>query len=745
MQLIISEKPAAAEKIASALGKSIRKSAGKVSYYEIPEKKIIVVPAVGHLYGLAQKVKDSKYPTFDLEWKPNYIVEKLKAAFTKPYLENIMRLAKLADDFVVACDYDVEGEVIGLNIVRFACGRKDAKRMKFSTLTTDDLREAYQNLSPTLDWGQAEAGETRHWLDWWWGVNLSKAATNALAEQSHKYQTLSIGRVQGPSLALLTKRELEIQAFKPVPYWQISILLNIAGQKLEALHKEEKFFDGKKAKAVFEKVKDKPALAVAIETSKQKVNPPVPFDLTSLQIEAHRLFGINPKQTLEVAQELYTGAYISYPRTSSQKLPQQLNLKKVLTHLAMQPEYVKLAQKVLAAGNLKPNEGKKTDPAHPAIYPTGEIPKKLEAWRANIYDLIVKRFFAVFGEPGERETTTVTFDIEHESFILKGIRTTVQGWLELYAPYGKREETELPKIMKGQHYSEKSKIEEKKTEPPKRFTQASLIKELERESLGTKATRAGIIDTLYQRGYVKGESIEVTPLGLQIISTFTKYAPAILDQELTRNFEEDLEKIREHKQKMSVVLEHAKQVLIEITNKFRLHKENIGKELLAAAQETSLEKWKEKKAAETLMICPKCKIGEIIIRKSWASGKRFLACNKYPDCKTTFPLPQNGMLKILTTMCKHCNIPLIMVINKGKRPWEFCPSPTCPTKEDYYNKKAVQIVEQGILHEKTARTAATATAKTAVAKTARVKPLDLKQPKPAKEHKPKPAKDKPQP
>jgi len=678
MQLIISEKPAAAEKIAAALGKSIKKVLGKASYFEVPEKKIVVVPAVGHLFTLAQKEKGWKYPVFDLEWKPTYETE--KAAFAKPYLENIKKLAKQADDFVVATDYDIEGEVIGLNIVRFLCGQKDAKRMKFSTLTAGDLKEAYQNLSPTIDWGQAEAGETRHWLDWWWGVNLSKAATDSLFLQTHHYQTLSIGRVQGPALAVLAKRELEIQQFKPVPYWQISILLAIAGQKLEALHKEEKFFDENKAKEIFEKIKDKTATVASTETATQKVNPPVPFDLTSLQIEAYRLFKINPKQTLEVAQELYTAAYISYPRTSSQKLPPQLNLKKIITHLAMQPDYAKLAQKVLKGG-MKPNEGKKTDPAHPAIYPTGEIPKTLGAWQAKIYDLIVKRFFAVFGEAGERETTTITFEIEKEPFILKGIRTTYPGWLELYAPYGKREETELPKLAKGQTFAQKSKIDNKQTEPPKRYTQASIIKELEKQSLGTKATRASIVDTLYQRGYVKDASIQVTPLGLQIIATFTKYAPDILDEKLTRHFEKDMEKIREHKQKMQVVLENAKKLLIDITNKFKLHINEIGRELVAAVRET-------RKEAETLMMCPNCKIGEIRIITSKATGKRFLACNKYPDCRTTFPLPQGGLLKITEKVCKHCNIPMIMVINKGKRPWEFCPSPQCPTKAEYAAKHA---------------------------------------------------------
>jgi DNA topoisomerase-1 len=672
MQLIISEKPAAAEKIAAALGKSTKKVLNKVAYFEIPDKDIIVVPAVGHLFTLAQKEKTWKYPVFDLEWKPTYETE--KAAFAKPYLENIKKLAKGAEEFVVATDYDIEGEVIGLNIIRFLCNQKDAKRMKFSTLTAGDLKDAYEGISPTLDWGQAEAGETRHWLDWWWGVNLSKAATDALFLQTHKYQTLSIGRVQGPSLAILAKREIEIQQFKPVPYWQISILMNLDNQKFEALHKEEKFFDEKRAKQVFDKIKDMPATVSTVDTSRQNVTPPTPFDLTSLQIEAYRVFRINPKQTLEIAQVLYTAAYISYPRTSSQKLPSQLNYRKLLTNLAMQPEYSKLAQRILANKNLKPNEGKKSDSAHPSIYPTGEIPKSLNTYQKKIYDLIVKRFLAVFADSATRETTAITFDVEEEPFILKGTRTVEQGWQEFYAPYVRKEEIELPKLAKGQEFAPKSKNVKKQTEPPKRYTQASIIKELEKRSLGTKATRASILDTLYQRGYVTGTSITVTPLGLQIVQTFTKYASDILDEKLTRHFEKDMEKIREQKQKKEVVLEEAKKLLIKITNGFKLHINEIGRELVAAVRETRRE-------AETLMTCPNCKIGDIRVITSKASGKRFLACNKYPDCRTTYPLPQSGLLKMLDKQCKDCNTPMIMVISKGKRPWEFCPNPGCPGKK----------------------------------------------------------------
>ncbi len=685
-QLIIAEKPAAAQKIASALGKSSRQTLGKIGYFEVSadKKTILVVPAVGHLYTLAQKEKGYKYPVFDIEWKPTSETSKT-AAFSKPYLENLKKLAKEADEFIVATDFDTEGEVIGLNIVRFACGQKDAKRMKFSTLTAGDLKEAYANILPHLEWGQAEAGETRHWLDWWYGINLSRAASDALNTATHSFTALSIGRVQGPALKILADREIEIQNFVSKPYWQLFAHVKhpVATEPLIATHERDKFWDEKEAKTIFAKVKDKPATVLSTEATKQTVNPPFPFDLTSMQIEAYRVFRIPPKKTLEIAQELYTAAYISYPRTSSQKLPPQLNYKKLLTSLAMQPEYSKLAQKILVKSLLKPNEGKKSDPAHPAIYPTGEVPSQLDSEQKKIYDLIVKRFLSVFADAGTRETTTITFDIEKEKFILKGTRTIEQGWQEFYQPYVRKEEVELPAFTNGKQYEEKTKNEEKKTEPPKRYSQASIIKELEKKSLGTKATRAEILDTLYRRNYITGMAIQVTKLGLEIIKTFQKYAPEILSEELTKKFEKEMNQIRKGKLKMPQVLDAAKEVLVKICKDFQKNKAEIGNELKTALYEA-------KRDEAFLMTCPNCKVGDIRIIISRATRKQFAACAKYPDCKTTLPLPQFALIKRADKNCQQCPYPIIKIIRKGQRPFEMCLNPQCPSKKEWNSKPVAE-------------------------------------------------------
>ncbi len=227
--LIICEKPSSAKKIAEALADSgLTKEVymRKVPFYKLKHKgeDITVVCAVGHLYTVAEKDKKGwTYPVFGVEWKASFDVNK-GSAFTKPYLQLIKREAKGKDTIVVACDYDVEGEVIGFNVVKYAGGKDDAKRMKFSTTTKADLRKAYENLLDHLDHGQAEAGVTRHELDWLFGINLSRALTLSVKHATGVFKILSSGRVQGPALKTLAEREKEIQAFVPVPYWELELL-----------------------------------------------------------------------------------------------------------------------------------------------------------------------------------------------------------------------------------------------------------------------------------------------------------------------------------------------------------------------------------------------------------------------------------------------------------------------------------------------------------------------------------------
>ncbi|HLD00563.1 MAG TPA: DNA topoisomerase I, partial [Candidatus Nanoarchaeia archaeon] len=492
VELIITEKPSSAKKIAEALadGKPIQKKSQQSSYYEITHNKkpLLVTSAVGHLYTLVESNKQGwTYPVFDIEWQPSYKTSK-ELKYVKNYIDTIALLAKKADEFTVACDYDVEGEVIGFNVVRYACKQKDANRMKFSTLTKGDLVDSYNTKMKHLDWGQAYAGETRHKLDWFYGINLSRALS-ASVKAVGSFKVMSAGRVQGPALKLLVDREREIQQFKPEPFWQIRLDGDYKTNYIEAWHQADKIFDLKKVDKIMAVVSGaQEAVVTKVERSQRQQPPPNPFNLTTLQTEAYALFKLTPKDTLAIAQTLYLAGITSYPRTSSQILDPKLGFQKILADLSKQSAYKELCTALLKLKTLKPNNGKKTDPAHPAIYPTGLAPKELKSREQKIYDLIVKRFMATFGDAAVRETMEVSLDVKKEIFVTKGTRTVKENWHVLYKPYVRLEEVSLPE-MKEKEVVTIKKIEklDKETQPPKRFNQSSIIKELEKRNLGTKA------------------------------------------------------------------------------------------------------------------------------------------------------------------------------------------------------------------------------------------------------------------
>jgi len=710
--LIIAEKPNVAKKIAYALaeGKPIRKSMNKVPYYELMRdgKKVIVAPAVGHLYTLAPKIKVYGYPIFDIEWVPVYSAEKGKS-YVRDYVKTLAALAKQADEFIVACDYDTEGEVIGYTALKYACGvdPSKAKRMKFSALTRKDLIRAWYNLEPTINFGMADAGITRHVLDWYWGVNLSRALSSALRRASGKWVVLSTGRVQGPTLKFLVEREKEIANFKPTPYWVIRMVLEKDGKKYTANYEKERILDENEAKRIVGEARKGPAFVEKIEVNQQQRKPPHPFDLGTLQREAYSAFGYSPKKTLEIAQRLYERSLCSYPRTSSQKLPKNLNFRNILQNLAKMPEYKPHAHELLGKGVLKPVEGKKDDPAHPAIYPTGEIPKPgdLSKDEQNIYDLIVRRFLSAFADPALREIMKVFIRSNNHRFILSGARTLREGWLKIYGRYVKFDEVLLPTFKEGESVNVlQIKREKKKTKPPARYSPASVIKKMEDLGIGTKATRAQILETLYSRGYIEGKrKIRVTPLGMKVVDALERSVPSIVSVELTRSFEEKMEEIMQRKIEKEKVIENAREQLTRILKEFKERELEIGKALLeklidnntkprskaSKARELSLEEQEEIKAGaesrlkkrEPLVVgkCPKCG-GDLIVRYNRRTGKRFVGCSNWPNCNVTYPLLQRGEIIPTGKVCPECGNAPIVKIKEGNREYEVCLNMECNRK-----------------------------------------------------------------
>lgn len=668
MELIVAEKPKVAEKIAMAIGEKVeKKNYGGVSYYEAVRDgtQVVIAPAVGHVYTLVEKEKSRTYPVFDIEWVPSYRASKA-AAYTKGYVELIQKLGKKADVFVSACDYDVEGSTIAYNVFRFATAIREGKRMKFSALTKTDLVEAYERRGD-FDYNNAYAGEARHILDWYYGINLSRALMSALRAAA-RYRVLSIGRVQGPALGILSDLERQIRAFVPTPYWELSINL----KNVEFMHAKGRFLDEAEADLSLKRTAPK-ALVKNVERKEQTVPPQPCFDLTSLQLEAYRLFKYSPSRTLELAQTLYEASLITYPRTSSQKIPASINLPHIISDISKNPEYAPLAKKLMEKSWLVPVQGKKDDPAHPAIHPTG-IPAKVGDAEKNLYDLVVRRFLAAFAPPATKERVRVEADAGGEPYAASGSRLVEKGWVEFYGKYYTTEDTELPAFTGGESLEVKDKKKAKKeTKPPKRYTEASLVAELEDRHLGTKATRSVIVETLFKRGYVSGKSMEVSDFGLKVCEVLQRYAPEILDENLTRKLEDEMEGIQDGKIDKDKVIQDGKDILVQILDKWKNNEAKIGSDLLVALRATE---------AQQVLVgqCDKCGKQLRIIRMKL--GRQFIGCTGYPECRNAYPLPTGALVAVTGRQCPECSKPTVNV-KKGRMRFTMCVDPNCPSKDKW--------------------------------------------------------------
>ncbi|MBU0586877.1 DNA topoisomerase I [Candidatus Micrarchaeota archaeon] len=667
----MAEKPKVAGKIAAFIGSNVvRKSVGSVGYYEttVNGKKVIVAPAVGHIFTLVEKEKSRNYPVFDIEWVPSYKADK-GAYYTRGYVELLNFLSKQADELVVATDFDIEGSLIGYNVFRFCFGKPDGKRMRFSALTPRDIKEAYSKLE-TIDLSNAYAGEARHILDWYFGINLSRALMSALIKNK-KFKIMSTGRVQGPALAILAERELEIKNFVPTPYWEVFAY----SKDTEFKHEKDRFLEEAEAKSAFEKI-GKEGKIDSVEKEEKTVWNYPPFDLTSLQLEAYKLFGFAPSQTLSVSQSLYENSYISYPRTSSQKLPYTLGLEKLIRKVSEIAEYKESAEKLIQNNWFKPYQGKKDDPAHPAIHPTG-IYGKMDEKEKKLYDLIVRRFLSVFAPPGKKLLTKVILNSNDERLSANGAKLTEPGWTSIYGNYYTMEDKLIAEFLENEKVKiDDKKMEEKETKPSKRYTQASLISELEKRRLGTKATRSVVIDTLFNRDYIKGRSLEVTDFGMAVYSALKKDAPRILDEELTKKIEDDMEKIQTGEMKKEEVIEEGRAFLAEILSDFKQKEMEIGKDLASALEETE----------EREKTVGKCNLCGGSLRIISYKGSNFIGCSGYPECRNSFPLPGYSLVRPTGKVCKHDGMPIVLVLRQKMR-FEMCIAKGCPSKANWGKKK----------------------------------------------------------
>jgi len=682
--LVICEKPDAARRVADALssGSARRSSIDGIETFRFSNEgqDFVVCSAQGHVYSVADPFKErTVYPVFDVEWYPVNQVEKGNSRAAQR-ISVIRTLAARATKFVNACDFDPEGETIGFNILRYACKDKEneAFRVKFSTLTKDEVVSAFGQAKRPTGQGQARGGRARHIVDFVWGINLSRALSQAMRKSIADYAIVSMGRVQGPTLAFLADREVKIREFVPTPYWKISGVFEGKEIRFVAGYSTERVETRTAAEKVRTDCEGKRGTATSILRNEFSVRPPPPFNTGDLQKEAYRTLRLSPSRTLQIAEKLYLAALISYPRTNSQNLPPSVNYSGILRGLGRLGQYSKAVEAILR-GPLNPSNGPKTDLAHPAIHPTGEAPRgRLSVPESAIFDLVARRFLATFGPPDRRELVEVRLSVEGHEFMFRKEQMIRQGWAGIYGKYVSANDKNMPNATEGDEFRVSSvDVREECESAPTRFNQSTLLEKMEKEVIGTKATRAEIISTLVDRGYVEsGGDMKVTDLGLTVVEAMEKYAPAILTTGLTRNIEERIERVEDESAGDAELIRETVRVVVEGLVGLNANEEQIGMSI-SGARTTAVPVAR----GRILGQCPVCKVGELRAIRSMKTRKRFVGCSNYPrGCRASAPLPQHGKIETTHRRCPDCSWPIIR-IGGGRKPWKLCVNPSCPRKK----------------------------------------------------------------
>lgn len=503
-----------------------------------------------------------------------------KSYFTRKYFLLLSKLAKNAIEYINACDYDIEGSVIGYMIIKHFGDLKRAKRMKFSALTKSEILHAFNSLQP-LDLNMVNAGIARHVVDWIWGINISRALMLAVKEVSNKKIILSAGRVQSPTLIHVVDNDLERKLFVPLPYFKIKLEIKLGNKKL-ILYYDREFHSIEEAKRVVAELKEDSLIIKDIFSSRDFIPRPPPFNLTDLQVEAGRLYGLSPYRVERIAENLYLDGLISYPRTNSQKIPSTVNVNEIIENLSKGSfRYLINKLNMITKGKYIVKQGAKDDPAHPAIYPTGILPRrKLKDQEAKIYELIVRRFLASVATDAVVEKQKI-----HLEFMNAGISLHVnlqklvdKGWLEFY-PYKVVESSDLLDVKKGEKIAvNKIGIVMLITKPPSRLSKVAVLKWMEESKIGTEATRGKIIETLFQRKYLvnKGGYVYPTRLGVIVSEVLKEYFSELTDVKMTAEMEEKLNNIIYGKITKEDVIEESKQRISSYLSVFSTRKKMIG-------------------------------------------------------------------------------------------------------------------------------------------------------------------------
>ncbi len=666
--VIIAEKADAGRRIAYFLsdGKAKQKRQKGISYYEFQagEMKYILISLSGHIVEIDFPDTYKNWEKTDL--KSLVDAEILKKVKNRKAAGEILSVGKQGDRYILATDYDREGELIGVEALEVADvgkekHRAEIKRAKFSALTKDEIVTSFDNLID-VDYNLADSAYAREIIDLVWGAVL----TRFFSLSAHRYgkDFLSAGRVQTPTLALVVEREEEIRNFKPETYYRLTVTFEKGG-KFKGSYEGGNLFSKKEAEELFSKLKDDRGKVIDYSMSEERIYRPPPFNTTEFLREASRI-GVSPSKAMKVAESLYTRGLISYPRTDNTVYQRSISLKGVLNKLKSS-QFREDVEKVLALGTIRPSRGKTQATDHPPIYPVSAPKENLTGDFAKIYELVVRRFLATLYVEGKREKRVAKIQVNGLNFLTEGSRVTDRGWLDLY-PYRRVQESYHPDLEAGEIVSVAEKnLDEDQTKPPPRYDMSSLLKLMEDLMLGTKSTRHDIIEKLQTRGFIEGNPVKATPLGIGFIRAVKLVDSRISEPEMTAKLEEDMESITRGDVTREDVVGESREMLKSVLLQLK-QKESEVFDSIKSALETG----------EPIGKCPEHGTDIVLSKDRSASRIRCLT----EGCRIDFQSRDRGKIELLEEQCPECGSPMLKVIRRGQSPQKKCIDPGCKYNAD---------------------------------------------------------------
>jgi DNA topoisomerase-1 len=731
MRLIVTEKNSSAKKIAEVLGAP---SGGpkedktfKVPFYTWTDPdggEQMTIGLKGHVLGPAFPEGYSNWQKTDLH---DLIDAKLiKEPTDKNVVKAIKKMAKEADELVIATDFDREGELIGLEALEEmldanpALGNRDETeagtlkilRARYSATTKEELLRAFDELD-YLSYPLANAGAARQDIDLLWGATLTRAVS--LATRRFGSNFLSVGRVQSPTLGLIVEREMERRAHVPKPFWELFANFEHPDGSFQAHHATDKFWEKAEADTALAGSGSGPGVVKSVTARKNTRRPPSPYNTTAFSTDASSRLGITPASAMRIAEDLYMDGFISYPRTDNTVYPKSLPVRELIGSLTKIKEFS--AASGLVGAELTPTRGKKETTDHPPIYPTQAIhPGALDGSKKRVYELVVRRFLATFSPPMITESTRADIETGTETYFVRGSVVVDPGFAGIYT-YARSADEEIPALKEGQSlplaavaqatlgWDEKNGerpttnpwMVGKETLPPSRISQAKLIEMMEERGLGTKATRADIIQKLFDRGYVYGNPPVPTETGVALFEAFKNYVPAMATPEMTAQLEAEMDRIAQGDAMKGSVVGESRELLHKTWTEIDKAREDLAKVV-----------WKGMDEDRILGPCKVCEEAGrtkedgspnmLRIIRAKKSGKRFVGCSGWkaeaePDdkssCDQTFPLPQRGDVFRLEERCSICDrTPRLKVQPFRGRPWNLCLNDDCESMQEMKKRRA---------------------------------------------------------